>query len=87
MNKHGVSRMWFTKVGVNYFKSVALRITTDVTRTGFELRVSPSQNAIYFSITVIPKKFYFTILAMQDFVQNTKKHVNSVYNVGIMFVR
>ena len=65
--------MWFTEADVNYFKSVALRITTDITRTGFELRVLPSQNAIYFSITVIPKKSYFTILPMQDFVQNTKK--------------
>ena len=36
------------------------------------ISISPSQNAIYFSIIAIPKKSYFTIFAIQNFVQNTK---------------
>ena len=32
-------------------------------------------------------KSHFTIFAIQNFVQNTKKHVDSIYVVGIMFVR
>ena len=68
------------------FKSGALR-TTEITKTGFELSVSPLQNAMSFSIIVIPKKSYFTIFLIQRFVENTKKHVNSIYTVGIIFVR
>ena len=82
MNKHGVSRRWFTEVDVKDFKSGAL------TKTGFELNVSGSQNAIYFSIIAIPKKSHFAIFAIQNFAQSTKeKHVNSIYIVGIMIVR
>ena len=50
--------------------------------TGFELSVSRSWNAIYFSIIAMPKKFHFTILAIQNFVQSTKKRVNSIYIVS-----
>ena len=32
------------------------------------------------------KKSHFTIFAIQNFVQNTEKHVTSIYIVGIMFV-
>ena len=55
------------------FKSAALKTITEITKTGFELRVSPSWNAIYFSIIKIPKISYFTILVIQNFVQNTQK--------------
>ena len=51
--------------------------------TGFELSVSQLQNAIYFSIIVMPKKSHFTIFAIQNFVQNTKKRVNSIYIVDL----
>ena len=40
-----------------------------------------------FFFIVISEKPYFTIYAIKNFVQNTKKHVNSIYIVGIMFVR
>ena len=40
---------------------------------GFKLSVLRSQNAIYFSIIRIPKKFHFTIFVIQIFVQNMKK--------------
>ena len=73
MNKPGVSRKWFTKADVKDFKIGALRTTTEIIKTGFELSVSPSRNAIYFSIIAIPKKSCFTIFAIQNFVQNTKK--------------
>ena len=33
MNKHGVSRRWFTKADVKHFKSGALRTTTNITRS------------------------------------------------------
>ena len=33
VNKHGVSRRWFTEADVKHFKSVALRTTTNITRT------------------------------------------------------
>ena len=49
MNKHGVSRRWFTEADLKDFKSGALRTTTDITKTGFELSTSPSPNAIYFN--------------------------------------
>ena len=51
--------------------------------TGFELSVSQLQNVIYFSIIVMPKKSHFTIFAIQNFVQNTKKRVNSIYIVDL----
>ena len=35
----------------------------------------------------MPKKSHLTISAIHNFVQNTKKHLNSTYIVGIMFVR
>ena len=62
-------------------------LTTSMTRTGFELSVSRSGNAIYFCIIAIPKKSHFTIFVIQNFMQNTKKQVNSIYIVGIVFVR
>ena len=74
MNEHGVSREWFTEADVKDFKSGALRTITEITKKGFELIVSPSRNAIYFSIIAIPKKSYFTIFTIQNFVQNTKKN-------------
>ena len=40
--------------------------------SGLQLRVSRSQNVIYFSIIAMPKKSHFTIFAKQSFVQNTK---------------
>ena len=43
--------------------------------TGFELSLSRLQKVIYFSIIVIPKKSHFTIFVIQNFVQNTKKHM------------
>ena len=33
MNKHGVSRRWFTETDVKYFKSSELRIITNKVRT------------------------------------------------------
>ena len=42
MNKHGVSRKWFTETDVKDFKSAALKTIPEITKTGFELRVSPS---------------------------------------------
>ena len=72
MNNHGVSRRCFTEADVKDFKSGALRATTNITRTGFELSVSRSRNAIYFCIIAIPKKSHFTNFAIQNFVQNTR---------------
>ena len=72
MNEHGVSRAWFTEADVKDFKSGALRTITEITKKGFELIVSPSRNAIYFSIIAIPKKSYFTIFMIQNFLQNKK---------------
>ena len=43
--------------------------------TWFQLSASQSQNAIYFSIIAMPKKSHFTIFAMQNFVQTTRKHI------------
>ena len=39
----------------------------------FELSVSQSRNAIYFSTIAMPKKSHFNIFAIQNFAQNTKK--------------
>ena len=44
-----------------------------VTLVGFELSISRLQNATYFSIIAMSKKSHFTIFAIQNFVQNTKK--------------
>ena len=87
MNKQGVSRRCFTEADVKDCKSGALRPITNITRTGFVLSVPQSRNAIYFCIMAIPKKSYFTIFAIQNFVLKTKKHMNSIYIVGIMFVK
>ena len=40
-----------------------------------------------FSIIAMPEKSHFTIFAIQNFVQNMKKHMNSICIVGIMSVR
>ena len=40
----------------------------------FELSISQSQNEIYFSNIPLPKKSHVTFFAIQNFVQNTKKH-------------
>ena len=40
VNKHGITRGWFTEAGVTDFKSGALRTTPNVTRAGFKLSVS-----------------------------------------------
>ena len=57
MNKHAVSRRWFTEADVNNFKSGALRTTTNITKTALsELSVSQSRNAIYF-----PSPFFHEI--------------------------
>ena len=82
VNKHRVSRRCFTEADVKDFKSGALQTTTNITRTGFELSESRMENAIYFSTITIPKKYHFTIFT----IQNTQKHMNSIYIVGIMFV-
>ena len=37
MNKHGVSRRWFAKTDVKYFKSDALRIITNTTGKEYTL--------------------------------------------------
>ena len=42
VNKHGVSRRWFTEADVKDFKSGALRTTTDIIKTGFELSLLSS---------------------------------------------
>ena len=42
--------------------------------TRFELSVSRPKNTIYLSIIGMPKKSHFTIFAIQNFLQNTKKH-------------
>ena len=86
VNKQEVSRRCFTEADVKDFKTGALRTTTNITRSGFELTVSRLENLTYFCIIVIPKKSHFTIFATQNFVQNTKKQVNSIYIIG-MFVR
>ena len=53
--------------------------------TGFELSISRSQNAIYFSIVPMPKKPHFTIFVIHSFVQNTKNihefHLKSWHHV------
>ena len=59
----------------------------NMTCAGLKLIVSWLQNAIYFSIFTMPKKSHFTIFVTQNFVQNTKKHVNSIFILQIMFVR
>ena len=46
-----------------------------------------SRNRICFSIIVMPEKSHFTSFTIQNFVQNTKKRVNSIYIIGIMFAR
>ena len=40
VNKHGVYRWWFTETGVKDFKRGALRTTTNITKTGFQLSAS-----------------------------------------------
>ena len=87
VNKHGVSWRWFTKADVKDFKSGALIATTNITRTGFKLRVSQSQNAICFSMIMIPQMSHFTILAIENLVQYPKRHMDSIYIFGIIFVR
>ena len=62
--------MEFLDIGL--LKSGALRTITEITKTGFELTISASQNAICFFSIAIPKKSYFTIFAIQNFVQNIK---------------
>ena len=52
-----------------------LQLPISKSTPGFELSVSQSGNAIYFSIIAIPKKSHFTIFTVQNFVQNTKKHM------------
>ena len=53
----------------------------------FLLSVSGSRNVIYFSITTMPKKSHSSILEMQIFVQNAKKHtVNSIFILEISFL-
>ena len=49
---------------------------------GFELSTSRLQNAIYFSIIVMPEKSHFTIFTIQNIY--TFKH--SIYIFMIMFV-
>ena len=51
-----------------------LKFTIQPDTSGFELSVSRSRDAIYFSIIAMPKKSHLTIFAIQNFVQNTKKH-------------
>ena len=51
-----------------------LKFTIQSDTSGFELSVSRSRDAIYFSIIAMPKKSHLTIFAIQNFVQNTKKH-------------
>ena len=87
MNKHRASRRWFTECDVKDFRNGALRRTANITRTGFELSVSQLRNTSYFFIISIPKNTQFTTFAIQNFVQNTKKHSNSICIVGITFVR
>ena len=56
-------------------KSGALKTTINITRTGFELSVSRSRNAIYFCIIAIPKKSHFLIFA----IQNCAKHKKNLW--------
>ena len=51
-----------------------LKFTIQSDTSGFELSVSRSRDAIYFSIIAMPKKSHLTVFAIQNFVQNTKKH-------------
>ena len=56
--------------------------------TGLELSVSRSQNAIYLSIIVMTKETSFYYFCDKKLCAKHKKtHVNSIYIVGIMFVR
>ena len=87
MKKRGVRGRWFTEAHVKDFKSSALKSNHNHNHKRFELGAPRLQNAIYFSIFTISKKSHFTIFTIQNFVQNTRKHVNSIYTVGIMFVR
>ena len=41
----------------------------------FEISISWSRNAIYFSIIAMSKKSHFAIFMVQNFVQNMKKHM------------
>ena len=45
-----------------------------ITITWFELSVSRSRNMISLSIIAMPNKSHFTLFAIQNFLQNTKKH-------------
>ena len=75
VNKHGVSRRWYTDADVKDFKRGALRTTTNITRTGFELSVLQSRNTIYFSIIVIPEKSHFTIFAIEKLKKTREFHL------------
>ena len=72
MNKHGVSRTWFTEADVKDFKSGASIATTNIIRTRFELSISRSRNAVSFFIIAIPKKSHFTIFAIQSLCKTQK---------------
>ena len=56
------------------FCSVVLLLFFVLFCSGFELNVSWSRNAIYFSIIAMRKKSHFTILTIKNFVQNTQKN-------------
>ena len=61
-NSTGIIYFWI----ILYFK---------IRFSGLELNVLRSRNAIYISIIATPKKSDFIIFAIQNFVQNTKKHM------------
>ena len=52
---------------------------------GIKLSVLQSWNVIYCSIITMLKKYDFPIFVMQNF--DKKTHMNSIYFIGIMFVR
>ena len=72
MNKHGVSRKSFTEANVKDFKSVALRTTTNITRTGLELKCILILKCDLFLHYCDSKEISLYYLHIQNFVQNTK---------------
>ena len=79
--------MWFTDADVKDFKSGALRTTTNTTRAEFELSVIAIAKCNLFFHYCDSKEISFYYFRDTKLVQDTKKHVNSIYIVGIMFFR
>ena len=83
MSKHGASRRCFIEADVKDFKSVALRTTTNVTRTGFELSVSQCDLFLHYRDSKEISFYYFRVTKLRAKHEKTCEF----HFVGIMFVR